>query len=222
MRLLDDKTVTLSGAGRGQAHPLPHGKRGFSLVELLVVIAVLATMATITVGGVLRSMKHTREKRIEAMCNALATALVGFQAQEGRWPVKDGYEMKPGTHNGKTIPNDGNSFREEENRNKVVFSGKKNIAIFDPLIFHGSKKNFYISTAELMTKPVTSVNVPNKKHQTSVMSLREAIDGGATSCPLGYADPDDTSQFRYFAVEFNLLTDSVIVRKWQGDDDKYQ
>jgi len=191
-------------------------RRGFSLVELLVVIAVLATLATLTIGGVLKAMKQVRRNRADAMCTSLRLAIDGYRAQEGRWPIKDGFHLEPRKINcEKDIPfekeDDGADITEKINA--VVFLETKNYIIFDPLIFRGgNKKSYYLSPSEFMTKPLTRVNVPNKKRKTSIMSLREALDGGATSCPLGHADPDDIKKpFKYFWVEFNLLTDSVTV-----------
>jgi len=178
-------------------------KKGFSLVELLLVIAVIAVLATLTIGGVMKSIQSSREKHIDAMCNALRLALVNYRAQEGRWPCK----LEPGTKNGSPMYSSG-QFESEENRNRVIFTRENNRDVFRPLIpTKGAKKGFYISPSEFLTK------VGGR-----VMSLREAVDQGASSPPLGYANPNKRSEFLYFGVEFNLATDSVKVRRQQGGD----
>jgi len=189
---------------------LAQPKGGFSLVEMLLVISVMALLATLTIGGVLRSMKHTRERRISAMCSTLQTALVGFKAQEGRWPSN---EMRPGTINGSQQIPSGDEYDRELNRNRVIFTGENNWQIFRELIVQGgNNKSYYLSTSEFFTK--TSMPARGKRRGgVQVISLREALDEGSPPFPLGYPDPNDQSKFRYFRVEFNLLTDSVSVSK---------
>lgn len=61
-------------------------KKGFTIIELMVVIAILGVLMTIIViaaGGV---QKAGREKRATAMCSALQQAISAYYAQEGRWP----------------------------------------------------------------------------------------------------------------------------------------
>lgn len=187
-------------------------KKGFSLVELLVVIAVMATLATLTVGGVLQVLKHTREKRIDAMCASLRIALVGYKAQEGHWP----YPLEPGKiNNSQDIPEGSgtSAYQRERNQYRSIFSGEENWRIFEPLIpERGKNKGYYLSTSELLTR-ATMPATKKYKGGKRVVSLRDAVDVGTRPFPLGYADPNDQTKFRYFTVEFNLQTDSVTVSR---------
>jgi|GEM_PF-810303 len=191
-------------------------KKGFSLVELLVVIAVMATLATLTVGGVLKTLKNTRVRRINAMCASLQTALMGYKAQEGRWPCK----LEPGKINNSSTIDDGNNpFQRERNQYLSIFTGENNWLVFEPLIpQRGTSKGYYLSTSEFFTR----TKMPEKgkrKGGTRVVSLREAVDEGARPFPLGYPLPDDQTYFIYFRVEFNLQTDSVTVSRDGGAED---
>ena len=173
-------------------------KKGFSLVELMLVIAVMGVLATVTIGGITKASKASREKRIDAMCSSLTLALTTYRAQEGCWPLP----LKPGSINGTS--NSSNDEREnEENMNKAIFTGDYNRNVFGPLIpKKGTKKGFYLEPSGFFTK----VN-------GRVVSLRDAIDQGVSLPPLGYPDPNNQREFRHFRVEFNLLTDSVVVYK---------
>jgi len=151
--------------------------RGFTLVELMLVIAVIAILMTLVTGGVMRVIRNAREKRIDSMCTTLGLALMNYRGGEGRWPV--GLPPEPG-------------------RDTVTFKEEKNAEVFADLIKEGG----YLSTAEYLTK----VN-------GRVMSLREAVNQGRTSVPLGYPNPRNTSMFHFFNVEFNIITDSVSVQR---------
>ena len=63
-------------------------RRGFTIVELMMVIGVIAVLMTIVTTTAMSSMRGSREKRTEAMRVALQTAITTYQAQdsEGKWP----------------------------------------------------------------------------------------------------------------------------------------
>jgi len=206
MRLKDCKAMRLRGVRPSEVSP---AKRGFSLIELLMVIAVMAVIATLTIGGVTKSIQASREKRVDTMCDSLRLALITYRAQEGRWPCR----LDPGTKNGTQIADSDDP--ADVTMNRVVYSREENRKVFAPLIpQRGTKKGYYISTAEFLTKIGGEGVIP----------LREAVDKGISQPPLGYANPKNQSEFMYFRVEFNLLTDSVVVQRQRGlggrmDDD---
>ena len=67
-------------------------RRGFTLVELLVVIAVIGVLAGIITTAAVGALKNGRAKRADAMCTALEQGIAAYYAQEGRWP--DAIEKK--------------------------------------------------------------------------------------------------------------------------------
>ena len=62
------------------------GKRGFTLVELMVSMAVLAVLITIVSVAASGSVASARAHRAEAMRTMLQQGLEAFYAQEGKWP----------------------------------------------------------------------------------------------------------------------------------------
>ncbi|MBV5332608.1 prepilin-type N-terminal cleavage/methylation domain-containing protein, partial [bacterium] len=50
-------------------------RRGFTIIELLVVISIMAVLATLVTGAALKAIKQGRNKRIDATCKALEIAL---------------------------------------------------------------------------------------------------------------------------------------------------
>ena len=62
-------------------------RKGFTLVELMMVMVVMAIIATLAISAAIKSIRQAREKRIDATCVALRQALVNYRAAEQCWPV---------------------------------------------------------------------------------------------------------------------------------------
>lgn len=61
-------------------------RRGFTIIELLIVIAVIGILMGIVTGAALGSIRGARTKRAEAMRVALEQAITAYYAQTGKWP----------------------------------------------------------------------------------------------------------------------------------------
>jgi prepilin-type N-terminal cleavage/methylation domain-containing protein len=64
-----------------------HRKTGFTLVELLVVIAVLAILSTITIGGARMVQQTARVRRFTVTREVLRTAIARYRTEYNKWPV---------------------------------------------------------------------------------------------------------------------------------------
>ncbi len=78
-------------------------RKGFTIIEVLVVIGIIAILATIVTTVASSSIKSSRTKRAVVMQTALEQAINAYYAQEGEWPSlienvdtngKDAYEFK--------------------------------------------------------------------------------------------------------------------------------
>lgn len=61
-------------------------RRGFTIIELLVVVSIISVLTTIIVIAAAGSIKQSRARRAEAMRVALEQAISSYYAQTGRWP----------------------------------------------------------------------------------------------------------------------------------------
>ena len=172
-------------------------RRGFTIIELLVVVSIMAVIATLATGAAIKAVKHSREKRIDTMAKALEMALVNYRALYGKWPV-DFFNYE----------DDGDT-----DETKITMKGDvKNAAVFKEVLLAVKNNRALVDTSALMT------NVKGKR-----MSVRDALEKNAGSdIPIGYPDPapkdDDPAQyktFKYYTVEYNRPTDSVKVMKWK-------
>ena len=67
---------------------LNNSKRGFTIVEMLTVIAVLAVLMTIVTTAASAAIRKGRERRATAMAYALQSGIATYHAQKDEWPGK--------------------------------------------------------------------------------------------------------------------------------------
>lgn len=72
---------TLPWAG----HARPHCRRGFSLIELLIVVSIILILITIAVPKFTHAQMYTRETAAIQAIKAIHTAEVQFQSQYSRY-----------------------------------------------------------------------------------------------------------------------------------------
>lgn len=75
-------------------------KKGFTIVELLMVIGIIGILLSIVTTAASSSIKMARSRKAEALCSLVQTGLATYHAQKGKWPVnlegKDGNYTPPG------------------------------------------------------------------------------------------------------------------------------
>jgi prepilin-type N-terminal cleavage/methylation domain-containing protein len=166
-------------------------RRGFTMLELLVVISIMAILATLAVGAASKAIKQSRSKRIDAMIMGLQVALQNYRAQENEWPFSLS-DLIPGRGDG----------------NPYWCHGADNYKIFKKM-YHGAageSRTVFLDASALFTI------VDSER-----MTLRSALELRRTNAPLGYPLPNDTSVFKFFCVCYQPLTDTVKVVR-EGED----
>lgn len=103
-------------------------KKGFTLVELMLVMVVMAVIATLATGAAMKSIKQAKEKKIDSTCVALKMALVNYRAEEQSWPV---------------------SLDPSGSSTTVTFQ-ENNARVFAPLL--EDRKKAYLDSSALLTK----------------------------------------------------------------------
>ena len=62
-------------------------RRGFTIVELLMVIGVIAVLMGIVTTAASSSIRSSRTQRANALCAIVQTALATYREQKGEWPI---------------------------------------------------------------------------------------------------------------------------------------
>ena len=63
-------------------------KKGFTIVELLMVIAILAVLLGIITTAATASIRQSRERRAQAMKQTLQNGIAAYRARKDEWPGK--------------------------------------------------------------------------------------------------------------------------------------
>jgi len=166
------------------------GSRGFTILELLVVISIMAIVATLATGAALKAVKQSRYKKLDATIKALEMALQTYRTQEDRWPF-DVSDLK------------------EDQYDKTIYwmHGKDNYKVFQKLYPNQSgNKTTYLDGSALFTQV-----------KGSRMQLRVALNAKLFEAPIGYPHPENPNRFYYFCVQYNSRNDTVKVLRQDRD-----
>lgn len=167
-------------------------KFGFTILELLVVVSIMAVIATLATGAALKSMVQSRNKRVDTTVRVLEMALANYRAQENRWP---------------------DAFASAQGQDETLwFHAQDNKKVFLDLYKGGKTGNMvYLDNSSLLAI------VDGKR-----MTLQEALFGNKdkkiakqdpSKISLGYALPANPNVFCCFCVEYKPITDSVKVHR---------
>jgi len=74
-------------------------KRGFTLVELMIVMVILGILMTIGTQAFIASMKRGRDATRKGNLRAISNALEMYYNDKGKYPVWDGAGSIPGCYN---------------------------------------------------------------------------------------------------------------------------
>lgn len=88
-------------------------KEGFSLVELMIVVAVISILAAIAIPSYLGIQRKSARSEAKANLQAIAVALEGYMAENNDYGAAGLYTYSPGgvfTGNIERVANLGNSF----------------------------------------------------------------------------------------------------------------
>ena len=151
-------------------------------MELMLVVVIIAILATIIMGSATYVMRMVREKRAIALCRILETALTRYRHDYGAWPI-GGREPK---------------LNKSTDDYEVQLTGADNAVAFGPLREANNPKNIrYLDESGVFTLDEAGQPVPLAR-------------AGAGDKPLLYARRRDAGM-SYFTVKFNMDADAVTV-----------
>ncbi len=62
------------------------GNRGFTLIEVIVVAAIIAILAGILVPMIFNQIDESKKTRAQGDCKTISTAVMMFRKETGKWP----------------------------------------------------------------------------------------------------------------------------------------
>ena len=164
-------------------------KKGFTILELLVVISIIAIIMTLATGAAVKSIKQGREKRVNAMVSALNIALETYRTQNGQWPDKI-VELRR------------QALNYSPPKETVSLTGTDNKYVFTELYKKQSTGMRYMDPAGFFTI-----------YQGARKALKDVPEASRQNLALGYPDPDNPNKFDYFKIVVYVSTDEVRVSR---------
>ncbi|MGD2062172.1 MAG: type II secretion system protein GspG [Nitrospirota bacterium] len=68
----------------------PAARGGFTLIEIVIVIAVIAILAGIATPSIVKNIRDSRVARAKSDTKEIAATIASFYKDTGRWPTTDG------------------------------------------------------------------------------------------------------------------------------------
>lgn len=184
-------------------------RRGFTLVELMMVIGVMAILSTIVISSVSSSMKSARERRTAALCTAVQTGLATYYAQKDEWPEPLAGKVRSGSFSSNNEGVNGRSDSDiyvldpEEVRQMVralVLEAKQGNPLMDISSLYVSRERGEKNSRARGLDFFTAVR--GTKRSPKRMNSAEMY--------FGYPDKE-TGFFRRFKMIYSIASDTVTV-----------
>ncbi|MCQ2390003.1 MAG: type II secretion system GspH family protein [Kiritimatiellae bacterium] len=177
-------------------------KQGFTIVEMLMVIAILGILVTLVTVSSSAVIRKSRVRRTDAMKMVLRAGFATYYTQKGEWPG----QIKNYCDNGAT-----SSYSKKHN--VVYLTDSEADTAIQKLVTESANGNPMLDVSGLFVAQSGSAGNKN----ASGMDFRAAkMNGGKRSristnqMAFGYPE-SEKGRFRRFVVKYNFLTDSVDV-----------
>ena len=188
-------------------------KRGFTIVEMLMVIAILGVLVGIVTAASSSAIRQARFKRTQAMMAVLQAGLNTYYAQERKWPgVLDRWcENGPQSAYGKKARVDYLTDTEAD-------------TVFQTLVRKSATESPMLDITGLFVARASAVGTGKSNSKVRGMDLRDARAKKGKrdrisfqEMAFGYPEKE-TGNFRRFIIRYNFDTDSVgVMTQNEGD-----
>lgn len=186
-------------------------KKGFTIVELLMVIGIIAVLMGIVTTAASESMKASRSRRADALCTLVQSGLAVYYAQNDEWPVS--LRNKGGSNQ------EGNANYSDEN--VYVLSASEVRQCVKALVDEAKKGNPIIDVSGLwVSRSPGELRGSNVDRGAVGLDFMSAIRGTkqhpkqmkSGEMYFGYPDPE-TGAFLRFKMVYSITTDQLKVSK---------
>lgn len=186
-------------------------KKGFTIVELLVVIGIIGVLTGIVTTAAAGAVKNSRERRRDALCTLVQTGLATYYAQNNEWPVKlptartnmegTGYDNDP---------------------TKIVLSGSEVRTCVKELVEETRRGKPVLDVSGLFVsrqegrfgQNCYGLDFMSAIHGTRKSSQKMKLN----EMYFGY--PNSSGKFRHFKIVYSIPGDSMTVLPMDGDQRK--
>lgn len=187
-------------------------KKGFTIVELMMVIGIIAVLMGIITTAASTSIKSSRARKADVLCTLVQTGLATYYEQKGEWPVSISATGNQADGAGNNKNPDSIELSAEQVRTcvkKLVDEAKQNNPMMDISgLFVSRSQGERNSGAALgldFMQAIRGTKQSQKKMKTAEMYF-------------GYPESRN-GWFRRFRMVYSVPSDSISVMK-QAEDDR--
>ena len=187
-------------------------KKGFTIVELMMVIGIIAVLMGIITTAASTSIKSNRSRKADVLCKVVQTGLATYYEQEGKWPWGNGLPS------GVSADGAGN----EKNPNSIELGAEQVRACVKALVDKAKENKPMMDISGLFVS-----RSPGERNTGAATGLdfMQAIRGTKQSQKkmktaemyFGYPE-EDHGWFRRFKMVYSVPGDSLSVMKQKADD----
>ena len=186
-------------------------KKAFTLVELMLVVAIIAILLTIVFSSVKGAFVAARQRRAEALCQTVQSGLATYHAQKDEWPEPLGGKVQSGSF----TTSNGEGINGQADPDKYVLTASEVRAMVKALVDEAKKGNPMLDVSALYVSRDSGEHGQKgygMDFMTAVHGSRESRRKMSSSeMYFGYPDPD-TARFRRFKMVYSIPTDSLSVQ----------
>ncbi len=186
-------------------------RRGFTIVELIAVIAIIGILLGIVTTAVSSSIQNGRKRKAEASFSLLQQAFATYKAQKGKWP---GFGD---TVSGKT-PTEGD---EKDNTDYYEISESDVRKMIKAIVDESRKGNPLMDVSGLFVATKSGT----RGSKVRGMDILDALRGtrknksGVSIDALYYGYPEEKhGYFRNFRVLYSIPTDNMRVTQMVNEN----
>ena len=186
-------------------------KRGFTIVEMLVVIGIIGVLLGIVTTAAASSIKQARARKAEACCTLVKQGLATYYAQKARWPGSIGDSIRQGRL-GTRDNQEGFSGRNDPN--KYVLNASEIDEMIYELVREAKNGNPMMDISGLYVSDRSG----EKGDKNPGLDFLEAVHGtkrhpdkmAVSKMHFGYPETEH-GWFRRFKVVYSIPTDEMRV-----------
>ena len=206
-------------------------KKGFTIVELLMVLGIIAVLMGIVTTAASESIRGGRARKADALCNVVQAAFAAYYAQYDEWPGAIGQQISRGSIGTRTNVEGYNYNSDPE---KFVLTMNENDDCIREMVMKTKEGNPMMDVSGLFVSKdqgkfgekcygLDFMQAATIKGMSEAKSKLRGVTGGkrlrVSDMHFGYPD-SDTGHFRHFKIIYSIPTDSFSVKTQDTDERK--
>lgn len=178
-------------------------RRGFTIVELLMVIGIIAVLSTIVTTAASGAMKQARGRRADALVQMIQAGIATYHAQNDEWP-----DFNPSGKSGNMRVNgqiDPERYLLTDSEADNMIRKVVRVSAKNPLI---DVTGLYVAKSGSVTDKTFGMDFMLAMHGTKKHPQKVKV----SAMTFGYPDRE-SGRFRRFKIVYSIPTDQITVSK---------